>query len=63
KDKMCIFATLKHFIEIVQTVIERVSIDGEIVHEYFDGFFDHVMKDSQHAPLESSWSISVTFRI
>ncbi|GKB99654.1 hypothetical protein Tco_0985791 [Tanacetum coccineum] len=36
KDKMCIFAMLKHVIEIVQAVIERASKDGEIVHEYFD---------------------------
>ncbi|GKE44921.1 hypothetical protein Tco_1472205, partial [Tanacetum coccineum] len=26
-DKMCVFATLKHFIEIVQEVIKRASKD------------------------------------
>ncbi|GJS89282.1 hypothetical protein Tco_0771918 [Tanacetum coccineum] len=58
KDKICIFATLKHFIKIVQAVIKRASKDGEIIHEYFNRFFDHVMKYSQHAPLESSRSVT-----
>ncbi|GKA99010.1 hypothetical protein Tco_0826947 [Tanacetum coccineum] len=55
---MYIFVTLKHFIEVVQAVIKRASKDGEIVHEYFDGFFDYVMKYSQHAPFEMSDSYS-----
>ncbi|GJV84283.1 hypothetical protein Tco_1524181 [Tanacetum coccineum] len=50
---MCIFAMLKHFIKIVQALIKRDSKDEEIIHEYFDRFFDHVMKYSQHAPLEN----------
>ncbi|GJU58105.1 hypothetical protein Tco_1235871 [Tanacetum coccineum] len=41
----------------------RVSKDGEIVHEYFDGFFNHVMKDCQHAPLKYSWSITIGIKI
>ncbi|GKC45621.1 hypothetical protein Tco_1063343 [Tanacetum coccineum] len=62
KDKICIFTRLKHFIDIVETIIERVSKDGEVDHEYFYKFFDHVMKDSQHAPLKSSGCIALTKR-
>ncbi|GKA62111.1 putative reverse transcriptase domain-containing protein [Tanacetum coccineum] len=53
-DKVCILTTLKHCIEIVTTIIEIFPKDEEVVHEHFYRFFDHVMKDSQHAPLESS---------
>ncbi|GJZ98416.1 hypothetical protein Tco_0670869 [Tanacetum coccineum] len=49
--------------EVDTAFFERVSKDGEIVHEYFDGFFNHVMKDCQHAPLKYSWSITIGIKI
>jgi hypothetical protein len=38
--------------------VERISIDGEIVHEHFHGFFNHIGENSHHTPLKRAWSIT-----
>jgi hypothetical protein len=35
KNKICFFTSLQNFIKIVQTIIKRSSIDGEIKISFF----------------------------
>ena len=39
-------------------MIKSFSIDGEIVHENFHDFLDHVCKDRHHAPLKRCGSVT-----
>src|SRR4051812_7751205 len=57
KNKVGFFTSLQNFIKVVQTVIKRSSIDGEIVHENLHNFFTKPMKDSRHASLKGGRSI------
>src|SRR5215217_712343 len=62
KNKISFFTSLQNFSKIVQIVIKRSLIDGETVHEYFHNFFTKTMKDSRHASLKCSRSITQTKR-
>src|SRR3954462_11474222 len=58
KNKVGLFTSLQNFIKVVQTVIKRSSIDGEIVHENLHNFFTKTMKYSNHTSLKGSRSIT-----
>jgi hypothetical protein len=58
KNKVSFFASLQNFIKVMQIIIKRSSIDGEIVHEDLHNFFTKAMKNSRHASLKSSRSIA-----
>src|SRR4051812_28987513 len=58
KNKVGFFTSLQNFIKVVQAVIKRSSIDREIVHENLHNFFTKTMKDSRHASLKGSRSIT-----
>src|SRR3954462_14323886 len=62
KNKISFFTSLQNFIKVVQEIIKRSSIDGEIVHEHLHNFFTKAMKNSRHASLKSSSSITQTKR-
>src|SRR4051812_21976742 len=54
KNQICLLTSLQNFIKVVEGMVKRGSIDGEIVHEYLHNFFTKTMKDSRHTPLKSS---------
>src|SRR4051794_25048685 len=56
--QVCLLTSLQNFIKIVETMVKRDSIDGEIVHENLNNFFTKTMKDSRHTPLKSSRGIA-----
>src|ERR1041385_899314 len=58
KHQICLLTSLQNFIKVVETMVKRGSIDGEIVHEYLQNFFTKTMKDSRHTPLKSSRGIT-----
>src|SRR4051795_2052815 len=62
KNKISFLTSLQNFIKVVQTIIKRSSIDGEIVHEHLHNFFTKAVKNSRHASLKSSRSITQTKR-
>src|SRR3954454_16945829 len=62
KNKISFLTSLQNFNKVVQTIIKRSSIDGEIVHEHLHNFFTKTMKNSRHASLKSSRSITQTKR-
>src|SRR3954470_19919994 len=51
-NKVGFFTSLQNFIKVVQTVIKRNSIDGEVVHEDLHNFFTKPMKNSIHTSLK-----------
>src|SRR3954469_14841551 len=48
KNKVSFFTSLQNFIKVLQTIIKRSSIYGEIVHENLHNFFTKTMTDSRH---------------
>src|SRR5215216_1976645 len=58
KNKISFFTSLQNFIKVVQTIIKRSSIGRKVIHEHFYNFLTKTMKDSRHAPLKSSRSIT-----
>src|ERR1041385_2527629 len=58
KHQIFLLTSLQNFIKVVDTMVKRGSIDGEIVHEYLHNFFTKTMKDSRHTPLKSSKGIT-----
>src|ERR1041385_1704249 len=58
KHQICLLTSLQNFIKVVDTMVKRGSIDGEIVHEYLHNFFTKTIKDSRHTPLKSSRGIT-----
>src|SRR3954470_23132386 len=58
KNKISFFTSLQNFIKVVQAIIKRSSIDGEIVHENLHNFFRKTMKDSRHTSLKGGRSIT-----
>src|SRR3954453_4998029 len=62
KHKISFLTSLQNFIKVVQTIIKGSSIDGKIIHEHLHNFFTKAMKNSRHASLKSSRSITQTKR-
>src|SRR3954466_10098828 len=58
KHQIRLLTSLQNFIKVVETMVKRGSIDGEIVHEYLHNFFAKTMKDCRHTPLKSSRGIT-----
>ena len=50
--------TLEDEFEMVKTLMEWVSINGEIIHEYFQKLFHHIREKTQHATLKYCWGIA-----
>ena len=41
-----------------ETCGKGISVDQEVIHEYFHRLSDHFLENSHHAPLERAWSIA-----
>src|ERR1041385_3747357 len=58
KHQVCLLTSPQKIVNVVETMVKRGSIDGEIIHEYLHNFFTKTMKDSGHTPLKSSRGIT-----
>ena len=43
--------------EMVKTLNEGVSINGEIIYEYFQKLFHYIREKTQHAMLKCCWAL------
>src|SRR4051812_17441513 len=62
EHQICFFTSLQNFINIVETVVKGVSIDGKVVHENFYNLLTETMKYCRHTPLKSRRCITQTKR-
>ena len=52
QDKTSFLTSPQNFVKIVQAVIKRSPIDGEIIHGNFNNFFIEIKKYGSHASLK-----------
>ncbi|GJW22080.1 putative ribonuclease H-like domain-containing protein [Tanacetum coccineum] len=57
-DKIGVFTTFKHLVYTREAISELIPKDRKVIHEDFHRFFDHIMKDSHHTPLERARCIA-----
>src|SRR4051812_33482078 len=58
EHQICLLTSLQNFIKVVETMVKRGSIHGEIVHEYLNNNLTKTLKDRRHTPLKSSKGIA-----
>jgi hypothetical protein len=52
EDKVGHLVPLQHFIEVCESTLECLDINGEIIREHLHDLLDQVRKYCHHAPLK-----------